>query len=138
MPILVACRNALKYLYKNGFPDDGDYGGMIEAMRGLLVLFLVLFTDTCLDFKGAPHDLLTSNVMQILEKQQLVETAEFGCRIIEVNRQKGMVEYVDPLASIFHLVSFQLKPSPIANARPLLNHQYSIKFAPRRKSYCHP
>lgn len=45
-------------------------------------------------------------------KQQLIETADFGCRIIEVNRQKGMVEYVDPLASIFHLVSSQPSASP--------------------------
>lgn len=86
MPILVGCRNALKYLYEHGFPDDGHYGGLIEAMR----------------FKGRPQDLFASNIIQILAKQQLIETA-FGCNIIEVNRQKGMVEYVDPLASIFHL-----------------------------------
>lgn len=35
MPILVGCRNALKYLYEHGFPDDGHYGGLIEAMRKL-------------------------------------------------------------------------------------------------------
>jgi meiosis-specific protein len=38
MPTLVACRNALKYLYEHGFPEEDDYSGLMEAMRKLLHL----------------------------------------------------------------------------------------------------
>jgi hypothetical protein len=47
---------------------------------------------------------MAGEVMQNLVKQGLIEI-DHRQRIVEVNRQKGMVEYVDPLASIFHLVS---------------------------------
>jgi hypothetical protein len=40
MPVLVACRNALNYIYTNGFSADNNYRGLAKAMRELLASLL--------------------------------------------------------------------------------------------------
>jgi hypothetical protein len=105
MPILVECRNTLRYLYAYGFPTGDDLSGLMEAMRkSFKVSLAVLFVDTDLDFCGDRNDVYNSKVMQILAKQQFIDLSN-GAKIVESKRQQGIVEFVDPLASIFHLVS---------------------------------
>lgn len=54
-------------------------------------------------FQGNPMDLIRSKVMRVLLQQKLV-AVEAG-RFVSINHEQGRVEYVDPMASIFHLVS---------------------------------
>lgn len=65
------------------------------------------FIDMDLDFYGAQRNVYNSKVMQILEQQGFINLNNGG-EIIESKRQQGIVEYVDPLASIFHLVRSQI------------------------------
>jgi hypothetical protein len=107
MPVLVACRNALNYIYTNGFSADNNYRGLAKAMRELLASLLfcsVPLFNTYLGFKGDPKDVMKSKVMQILFRQNLFETSP-RLRVIQTNIQKGTAEYLNPLASLFHHVS---------------------------------
>ena len=55
--------------------------------------------------------------MQILEQQGFIDLSNGG-KIIENKRQQGIVEYVDPLASIFHLVRPPILPSTTTQLIP--------------------
>lgn len=67
--------------------------------------FLSSLTDIVSGFKGKPDDLMNSEAMQTLIKEGLVRVGKDGRTIVAANRERGLVEYLDPMASIFHLVS---------------------------------
>lgn len=67
-------------------------------------LYLLRLVDSNLGFTGDPKDLLTSPFMQTLLQMNLIKKTRAD-RIKEGNYNLGYEEYVNPLASIYHLVS---------------------------------
>jgi hypothetical protein len=107
MPTLVAGRNVLKYLYANGFGPENDDSVMMKVTREFSHPSFSLrdfFPDIEVDLRGDPKNLKNSPVIRALVKEELIDMGHKR-RIIERNRQKGILEYVDPLANISHLVS---------------------------------
>jgi hypothetical protein len=80
---------------------------MIRAMRQFFpVTFSLLdrYSDYHPDLPADTKDLDASQVIRDLVSEAYVQTSPKR-RIVECNRKRGMLAYVDPLANITHLVS---------------------------------